>query len=174
LPIIDRVAGALRAACREIVLVANDRNAGSWLPGARVLPDVHAGAGGLAGVERGLLTGGDIVAIAWDMPFVSDALVRTLIAEARARDADVVIPQSDSPHGFEPFCAFYSSRVLATLSRFLDAGGGAAHTFIGTLPRATLLPARDVAALGDARRLFFSVNTRDDLERARAMASTTE
>jgi len=171
--IVDRVADALRSVCRDLVLVANDAEAATWLPGVRVLADAHAGAGGLAGVERGLL-GGDIVAIAWDMPFVTASLVRALVDEAHRHDADVVIPESDSPYGFEPFCAFYSNRVLAPLTRFLDSGGGAARDFIRKLPHARVLSARDLAAIGDPQRLFFSVNTRDDLERARAMATATE
>ena len=79
-----------------------------------------------------------------------------------------------SPHGFEPFCAFYSARIATVLTRFLDGGGGAAHQFVTQLPRARMFAMDRVASLGDPARLFFSVNTDADLARARAMAGHSE
>ena len=172
--IIDRVAAALREVTGELLLVANDAAAATWLPGVRVASDVHPGVGGLAGVEAALSEGRDALVVAWDMPFVTSELLRALVAAADESGADIALPESISPHGCEPFCAFYSVRVRESLSRFLASGGGAAREFLGRIPRVQLIPAAEIAALGDSRQLFFSVNTPDDLERARAIAKATE
>ena len=168
--IIDRVAAELRAAHAELVLAANDPAAAQWLPGVAVVSDRHRAAGGIAGVESALSLGRDAIVVAWDMPFVTASLLELLIAEARSHDALVAIPESESPYGIEPFCGFYSAAVLPLLSSFLDGGGGAARSFLERVPRVHRIPLASVARLGDPGRLLFSVNTPDDLARAREMA----
>lgn len=172
--IIDRVAEALRGATPDLLLVANAPDAGRWLDDVPVAADRRPGSGGLAGVEAALDRGRDALVVAWDMPFVTTALLRALLDLAASRDADAAFPRSASPHGFEPFCGFYSVRLLPRLTRYLDEGRGAAHDFIARLDRVHYLAAPDVAKLGDADRLFLSVNTSGDLERARAIAARTE
>lgn len=144
-----------------------------WLPGVAVLSDLHPGAGGLAGVEAALSLGRDTLVVAWDMPFVSPRLLESLVDAAVAHDADAAIPDSESPYGFEPFCAYYSARILPHLSAYLRAGGGAARDFIRQVPRVRRIPLTDTVRVvgGDPRQLFLSVNTPDDLEQARAMVA---
>jgi molybdopterin-guanine dinucleotide biosynthesis protein A len=172
--IIDRVADALRGVTSDLLLVANAPDAMHWLENVPVAGDRHPGGGGLAGVEAALERGRDALVVAWDMPFVTVALLRALLDLAVSRDADAVFPRSASPHGFEPFCGFYSARLLPRLTRYLDAGGGAAHDFIARVDHVHFLSAPDVAKLGDADRFFLSVNSPSDLERARAIAARTE
>ena len=169
--VIDRVAAALQAVTPELLLVANHPDASRWLPGVAVAMDLHPGAGGLAGVETALSRGSDALVVAWDMPFVTPTLLSALLSAARTHDADVAAPESESPHGIEPFCAFYSARILPSLSTFLSHGGGAAADFLRDVPRLHRMPVAEVERLGDPRRFFFSVNTPADLERARAMAA---
>ena len=171
LRIVDRVVAALGSVTSHIIIVANDAGAPDWLPHIPVVADLHPGLGGLAGVETALAQGTSAIVVAWDMPFVDETLLQALADAAEADDADVVVPASDSPFGFEPFCAFYSSRVRDPLSAFLSAGGGPARDFLRSLPRLRILSAPEVARVGDPSRLFFSVNTRDDLERANAMVA---
>lgn len=172
--IIDRVERALHPVTPEIWLAANDPDASTWLRGVPVLEDLNAGRGGLAGVQAALARGRDVIVVAWDMPFVTTRLLRALHATAVERRADAVLPSSDSPHGFEPFCAFYSARLAKPLTAFLESGGGAAHEFIDSVDRLQVLPDDVVRELGDPARLFFSVNTPDELARARAMAQLPE
>ena len=170
--IIDRVAGALRRVCGSVILAANDEHASQWLPGTTVVPDIHAGAGGLAGVEAALKHSGDVIVVAWDMPFVPADLLRELARRAYVHDRMVVLPESDSPHGFEPFCAFYSARVLAPLSAFLTRGGGSARDFIAESDGVHRIPRNDLRSFGDPAVMFSSVNTPGDLSRARTIAAT--
>jgi molybdopterin-guanine dinucleotide biosynthesis protein A len=172
--IIDRVAESLRRVTSDLLLVTNAPDAAQWLDDVPVAADRHAGRGGLAGVEAALARGRDALVVAWDMPFVPATLLRALLDLAARRDADAVFPRSASPHGFEPFCGFYSARLLPRLARYLDEGGGAAHDFVARLDGVHYLSAPDIAQLGDAGRFFLSVNTPGDLERARAIATRTE
>jgi molybdopterin-guanine dinucleotide biosynthesis protein A len=169
--IIDRVAAALQPVTAELLLVANNADASRWLPGVAVLSDLRPGAGGLAGVETALSRGSDVMVVAWDMPFVPSPLLQALLDAARANDADVGVPESESPYGFEPFCAYYSAKTLSSLSEFLREGGGATRDFLRRQSRVYRMPLAEVAIFGDPRRVFFSVNTPDDLTRARAMAA---
>ena len=52
--IIDRVAGALRESADDLLLVANDAAAASWLPGVRVECDLRPGLGSLGGLHSAL------------------------------------------------------------------------------------------------------------------------
>ena len=172
--IIDRVADSLRAVAPDLVVVTNELDSGDWLPGVAVLADLHPGAGGLAGVEAALVGGHDAVVVAWDMPFVSASVLEAIVARARSADADVVVPESISPFGFEPFCAFYSARVAGALTAFLADTPGAPRDFLSRLSRVHRVALAEVQQIGDPRRLFMSVNTPQDLERARAMADAAE
>lgn len=166
--VIDRVHAALLPVTGAIVLVANDPSAASWLAPTRVVGDLHAGAGGLAGVHAALAIGGDVLAVAWDMPFVTSALLAAIHERAESANADVCVPESESPYGIEPFCAFYRRTTLAPLHEFLAAGGGSARDFLARCTVARL-PLADVRAIGDPDALFLSVNSADDLERARSL-----
>jgi molybdopterin-guanine dinucleotide biosynthesis protein A len=171
--IVDSVVATLRAACEHVVLAANDSGAAQWIPGLQVVRDRHPGTGGLAGVDaalQGAISG--VIVVAWDMPFVTPELLRALVGAARIHRADLVIPESDSPYGFEPFCAYYGRELALGLGTFLERGGGAARDFVRQVGRVHRIPLAEVAKLGDPQRLFFSVNTPDDLERARAMAES--
>lgn len=171
LRLVDFVFAKLAKATDGIVIASNDPLASQWFPGIEAVPDIHPGSGGLAGVEAGMnwAKGRDVIAVAWDMPFVNGGLLVSLVDAADKNDADAVVPESDSPHGIEPFCAFYSKRVHKPLADFLSAGGGPAHEFLRSLPRLHVLTTQQVSWVGDPKRMLFSVNTPDDLERARAM-----
>jgi molybdopterin-guanine dinucleotide biosynthesis protein A len=174
LRIVDYVAAALGHVASRVVIISNEPRASAWLPPLPVVPDLHPGRGGLAGVEAALAHGEGAFVVAWDMPFVTGRLLQALANAAQIDDADVVVPASDSPFGFEPFCAFYSSRVREPLSAFLSGGGGPARDFVRGVRRLRVLSTNEVSRIGDPSRLFFSVNTPEDLERARAMAAAAK
>jgi molybdopterin-guanine dinucleotide biosynthesis protein A len=172
--ILDRVASALLPVSSKLVLVSNDAAAGEWLPGVAVLADRVLGAGGLAGVDAALATGGDALVVAWDMPFVTAQVLEMIVARASATDANVVVPESESRFGFEPFCAFYSARAGPALSAFLAGGGRTPRDFLAKVPRVERLSMGEVRRLGDVRRMFLSVNSPDDLATARALEGVAQ
>jgi molybdopterin-guanine dinucleotide biosynthesis protein A len=168
---IDRVADALRPCTSELLLAANDPHATSWLTGVAVVADRFTTAGGLAGVEAALARGADVVVVAWDMPFVTPDLVDLLITETQTHGSSVTVPESRSPFGFEPFCAWYAASIQPALADFLGAGGGPARDFLARVARVRRIPLAEVARVGDPERLLMSFNTPDDLERTRALAA---
>ena len=94
------------------VLIANAPDAATWQLGLRIERDVRPGAGALGGILSALVHApAPVVVLAWDMPYVTAALVRRL-AEGLAR-ADVVIPASDGRRGLEPLCAAYGQACRA-------------------------------------------------------------
>ena len=164
--IVDRVAAALRAVSDELLLVANDAGAGDWLPGVRTVPDVQPGLGGLGGIHAALAhSGGAVVVVAWDMPFVPASLLAELVSLGGAGDADAAVPESDSKRGLEPLCAYYGAACLGAVERRLAAGDRRVVAFYDDV-RVARLGADAVARHGDPRRIFLNVNTPDDLARA--------
>ncbi len=162
--IIDRVAAALRGVADELLLIANDPAADTWLPGVRTAADVRRGDGALGGLHAALSHAGGhaVLVVAWDMPFASEGLLRALRA-AGEQGYDAVVPESEtSGRGVEPLCAWYSPACLPTIERCLDAGDRRVVSFFDAV-RVSRLPAAEVSQYGDPARIFFNVNRPDDL-----------
>ena len=170
--IVDRVAAALAHAADELLLIANDPRAEEWLPGVRRAADVRADAGSLGGIHAALVhAGGPALVVAWDMPFVAAPLLRAL--RDLGRDADAVVPESDSKRGLEPLCAFYGPACIPAIERRLDAGDRRVVAFYDDV-RLRRLDAAAVARFGDPALLFLNVNTPAELALAEAHAPTTD
>lgn len=169
--IIDRVAAALRLVTDDLLLIANADEAATWLPDVRTERDVRVGAGALGGLHAALSHAAqDIVLVAWDMPFVSAALLGEMRRVGEHEGVDAVLPESDgSRRGVEPLCAWYSQRCLPAVEATLDSGD---LRVIGFHDRVRLqrLPLARVTDFGDPSRLFANVNTRDDLAQVLAHA----
>jgi molybdopterin-guanine dinucleotide biosynthesis protein A len=163
--ILDRLAGVLGSTLgMPPLLVANAPDAGTWHPDLRVVSDVRPGFGALGGIYTAVVESpAPVVCVAWDMPFVTPALVRRL-AEGLAA-ADAVLPQSDGRRGVEPLCAAYGPACRDAIARSLDEGDLRAIAFHADI-RVDILPLTEVARCGDPAALFFNVNTADDLARA--------
>jgi molybdopterin-guanine dinucleotide biosynthesis protein A len=103
------------------------------------------------------------------MPFVSPALIRRL-AEGLAQ-YDALLPESDGRRGVEPLCAAYGPACTAAIAASLDRGDLRAIGFHRDV-RVGTLPLDEVRHLGDPERLFFNVNTADDLAKAEALCAS--
>jgi molybdopterin-guanine dinucleotide biosynthesis protein A len=160
--IIDRVAAALRVVTDDLLLIANDPDAASWLPAVRTLADVRPGSGSLGGIYSALVHAGTpIIVVAWDMPFVTPSLLTPL----RHDDADVVIYESRSPRGVEPLCAFYRPTCIEPIEQQINASdlrvvGFFDHVRVRRLPPPS-----------DPDMAFMNVNTPSDLALAEALAA---
>lgn len=167
--ILDRLVEALYAATGELpLLVANAPEARTWRPDLRVVSDRRPGAGSLGGLYTAVLDApAPVVCVAWDMPFVSPALLQRLAAGLQS--CDVYLPESGGRRGVEPLCGAYGPACAAAMAQELDRGAFQAVSFHGAV-RAGILSLDQVRRFGDPDRLFFNVNTADDLARANAMA----
>jgi molybdopterin-guanine dinucleotide biosynthesis protein A len=163
--ILDRLVQVLTQALGDApLLVANAPDARQWRPDLRVVADVRPGFGALGGIYTALVEApAPVVCVAWDMPFVSESLIRTL---AHGLDTlDAMLPESEGRRGVEPLCAAYGpacrDAIAASLAdNDLRAIGFHSRIHVG------ILPLDQIRTLADPDLLFFNVNTADDLARA--------
>jgi molybdopterin-guanine dinucleotide biosynthesis protein A len=163
--ILDRLVQAMTAALGESpLLVANAPDAAAWRPDLRTVGDVQPGFGALGGIYTAVIEApAPVVCVAWDMPFVSDSLIRVLADGLES--ADAVLPQSDGRRGVEPLCAAYGPACREAIAASLAENDLRAIGFHRRI-RVGILPLDRVRILADPDFLFFNVNTADDLARA--------
>ncbi|HEY6853291.1 MAG TPA: molybdenum cofactor guanylyltransferase [Gemmatimonadales bacterium] len=165
--ILDRVVDAVAAATgAPPLLVANAPDAAQWRRDLRTIPDVRPGLGSLGGIYTAVTAdAGPVLAVAWDMPFVTAELLAALVAGSAGWD--VFLPESDGRRGVEPLCAVYGPACGPAIERQIAAGDLKAIGFHPQV-RAGRLGLERVREFGDPAQLFFNVNSPDDLERAEA------
>lgn len=166
--IVDRVARALRASCDALVLSANDPRADEWLPADALIPDLHQGTGPLAGLQAALEAfGRPVLLVAWDMPFVSAALLHELRRRGESdRTAFAVVPESAGGR-LEPLCGWYDPACGPVLHSRLLAGERRVRDIVASLPGVRRMAVSEVRRFGDPARLLSSMNTPEELERGR-------
>ncbi|GAC1480566.1 MAG: molybdenum cofactor guanylyltransferase MobA [Gemmatimonadaceae bacterium] len=171
--IVDRVAASLRAACDDMLIVADQNEAATWLPDVRRVRDVRPGNGSLGGIHAALVAAGcPVLLIAWDMPFVPTTLMQRLRTLGES-GVDVALPVSGSRRGVEPMCAYYAPSCVAPIEHCLDAGDRRIIAFFDAVSVARLEPT-EVAGFGDPEVMFMNVNSPDDLTRAEGYATSTD
>ncbi|HYH83311.1 MAG TPA: molybdenum cofactor guanylyltransferase [Longimicrobium sp.] len=173
--IVDRVRGALGEAVDEMVVIANDPAlfADLDLP---ICGDRMRGSGPLAGIDAALRWAAErgaagALCVSCDLPFAPAGLLREIAARADADHA--VVPESPRGHGMEPLCAWYPLSALAEVERALASDDRSLRALLASVD-SVRVPLETVRRFGDPEVLFFNVNTRDDLERAQAIARSTD
>jgi molybdopterin-guanine dinucleotide biosynthesis protein A len=167
--ILDRLVDAFESALHRLpLLVANAPDAPQWRSDLRVVPDVRPGCGSLGGIYTAVIEApAPVVCVAWDMPFVTAGLLARLAAGVDG--CDVFLPESEGPRRGEPLCAAYGPACAPAIASRLDAGDLRATGFHSAV-RVCTLGLEQVRRLGDPARLFFNVNTADDLAKADALS----
>jgi len=111
--IIDRQLDVLVPLFDEVLLVVAAPD--GWnVPRARLVVDRRPGLGPLAGLEAALQEG-DVFAVACDMPFLDDQIIRQICALS-----GTVVPRVEGRP--QPLHARYAAGALAAVSRRLEAG----------------------------------------------------
>lgn len=167
--IIDRIARALRPVVESIAVVSNAPDANVWLEGAPVWRDQRDERASIVGIHTALCHADTVVVVAWDMPFVTEQIIGAIVG-ALTPTSSAVVPVG--PRGPEPMCALYTRDCLDAIERALAAGDLRITALVERLPRLTRLSLSDVARIGDPARLFFNVNTPEDLALAEDMAAS--
>jgi len=169
--ILDHVAGAVHTVTAAApLLIANAPDAASWRPDLRTIPDSRPGFGSLGGIYTAVTAGPEpVLCVAWDMPFVPEALLSALVAGAAGGGYDAFLPESSGRRGLEPLCAVYGPACAPAIARRLDQGDLRAISFHADV-RVGILSLAEVKAFGDPDELFFNVNTPADLARAEALS----
>ena len=171
--LIERVRDALSQVVPEVVLVTGRPELFDDLF-VRSRPDDAPGLGALGGVATALRWARDeghdgALCVACDLPFLSAAVLRAVVARA-GDGVDAVVPESRGRRGVEPLCAWYSVRCLEAIDR-LAAEGEQPLTALLDRVRTDRLPLEEVERLGDPEVLFLNVNTMDDLKFAVRLAA---
>ena len=160
--IIDRVAITLRSVVDDLLVVSGRPDAGSWIPGVRVLADERPGLGPIGGIVTALRsTRADVLVVGWDMPFVTTRLLAPLLHTASA--APIVLWRGAGE--VQPLCGLYRTTALPGLDAAIASGERG-------LGRAALAMGAELLPVDD-RNGFFSVNCTDDLARAEELARQT-
>jgi molybdopterin-guanine dinucleotide biosynthesis protein A len=167
--ILDRLVDAFLEAFGSLpLLVANAPEARDWRGDLRVVADIRPGAGTLGGLYTAVVEApAPVVCVAWDMPFVPAGLLAAL--GAQLAEHDVAIPASGGPRGVEPLSAGYGPASGPAMANALERGDLRAIGFHEAV-RVRVLSASEISQFGDPERIFFNVNTADDLRRANGMA----
>jgi len=142
----------------ELLLVTNSPGQYALL-GCRMVPDLYPGMGALAGLHAGLyhsLTP-HIFAVACDMPYLNDTLIRALLA--RRHQADVVIPESRD--GLEPLHAVYGQGCLPAMEQALISGRRRLVSFFPHV-RVHTFASQHVATIDSDFSSFSNINTPAD------------
>jgi molybdopterin-guanine dinucleotide biosynthesis protein A len=146
------------------MIVSNAPDASEWIPGVPVHSDVRAERGSMIGIHTALTyANGDVLVVAWDMPFVSAELLE-LIRDWPRGDALAVFPEG--PSGPEPFCALYTRGCRALIQAAVDSGDLRLSNLVARLPTREIIPSSEIARLGEPATLLFNVNSPEDRARA--------
>ena len=149
------------------LLVANVPDATAWRPDLRIVADVRPGLGSLGGIYTAVIEGpAPVVLAAWDMPFVTPQLLRDLAAGLSEHDA--FLPESGGRRGVEPLCAAYGPACAPAIASSLERQDFRAIAFHHAV-NVGILPVARIQALGDPARLFFNLNSPEDLAEAEAL-----
>jgi len=165
--IIERVLAALTAVVDDVLLVTNTPELYAFLK-LPMVADVYPDRGSLGGIYSGLKAapGEAAFTVACDMPFLNPDVVRLVVA--RASQGDVVIPCVG--HQLETMHAAYAKACLPHIEERLLAGQLKIVEFFERV-RVVEIAEADVARFRDPRVAFMNVNTPDELERARGLAT---
>lgn len=147
----------------EVLLVTNTPEQYRFLPCKKV-PDLFPGMGALAGIHSGLFHSSTphILAVACDMPYLNEGLMRRLAAWAEVND--VVIPEGEK--GVEPLHAIYGREALAEIGEALAAGERRIVSFFDRV-RVARIAREEVALFDPAFKAFSNINTPEDYFRFR-------
>lgn len=155
---IEAIYRQLNALFPEVLLVTNTPEQYEFLP-CRKAGDIYPDMGALAGLHSGLhhCNTHHIFAVACDMPYLDDRLIRYLAGQRTK--GDVVIPEGEV--GMEPLHAVYAKGCLPHMEASLRENRRRIVSFfhkacIVTIPRSI------IAGFDPSFRSFSNINTPDD------------
>jgi molybdopterin-guanine dinucleotide biosynthesis protein A len=156
-PLVEIVAGHLRQVVDDVLLVGDAPS--GILPDLRRIPDSFPGSGPLGGIHAALTaaSGGRVLVVACDMPFLSVELMRYMAS--LPDDADAIVPVQDE---LQPLHAIYGPSCLPHIERNLRDGGYKVTAWFDRVQVQEI--DRDTMARFDPELLScFNMNTPDDL-----------
>lgn len=168
--LLQRVVTQLSSFSSEIIIVtAKGKSFPQFFrnPRFRIVADAYPGRGALVGLATGLAASRARynLAVACDMPFLNQALLRYMLGLMAG--FDLVVPRLAEM--VEPLHAVYAKSCLAPLERLIEQGDMRINALLG-LVKVRYVEADEVDRFDPRHLSFFNVNTRADLERAQRLA----
>ncbi len=132
-----------------------------------VVEDTYAERGPLAGIHAALLSSAtDLnLVLAVDMPFLDPRFLEYLVGQARAGTALVTVPRRSD--GWQPLCAVYRRAFAPIADSALRAGRNKIDALFPAVETG-IIDEEQLQHLGFGPEMFDNLNTREELERARA------
>lgn len=176
--LIERVIERVSHVCADVTIVANDVPAYTRF-GLPVISDIFPGKGSLGGLYSGLLHAQRdyALAVACDMPFLNEMLLRYLIS--LAPQYDIVIPRAHDPssrkpasYPFQPLAkeqdlhpmhAVYSKRCVPIIEQRLRADDLRLIGFLDQVRTRFVEPA-EIDGIDPKHLSFFNANTPEDFD----------
>ena len=166
-PLIEDVLAHVAGIGAEIIIVTNRPEDYRYL-GLPLFTDVLPDKGALGGIYTALHSSSQphTLCVACDMPFVVRPLLDYLIS--LIPEGDAIIPRLNGEA--EPFRAIYAQVCLAPIRAALDAGKMRVISFFPDV-RVRFVDEPEIDRFDPQHLSFFNVNTPDDLEQARRLAT---
>lgn len=160
--IIENTISELKKFCSEIIIVTNEPELYNNL-GVKVITDVIPRRGPLSGIHAGLLAAGNFQSfvVACDMPFINGELARYMVEHAT--DCDVLVPQVGDY--LQPLFAVYSKNCLPPIESCLKRDMRKIIAFYHEV-RVKYLSEIIIRKYVDTEKVFYNVNTPEELDRA--------
>jgi molybdenum cofactor guanylyltransferase len=159
--LVERAARVVSEVVSPVFVVAGCADRYS-ISGMTVIGDDRPGEGPLGGIVSGLRRAGPgfHVVVACDMPLLSIAVLKLLLARSNGHDAAVPFIGCRP----EPLCAVYGASCLEPFSRALDSGIRAVHKALESVTVARV-EQMDLAAVDPRLESFANLNEPGDRER---------
>ncbi len=172
-PLIEDILAQVKGLGMETLIVTNCPDDYRYL-GLPLFGDVLPDKGALGGIYTALhsATQPHVFCFACDMPFIIRPLLDYLVSLIPDANADVMMPRLGLGAAVEsePFRALYSRACLGPIRAALDAGKMRVISFFPAV-RVRFVDEPEIDRFDPAHLSFFNVNTPEDLEQARQLAT---
>lgn len=160
--LLSRVLEVTRSATDDVHIIGQRQKYSSFAP---TIEDIFPGCGPLGGIHAALRSSHRELnlILAVDVPFVTSALLRHLVALAENSAASVTVPRVGK--GWQPLCAVYRREFASTAEEALRAGRYKIDAlFSSTSTQA--VSEEQLQAAGFSPSLFRNLNTPQELAQA--------
>lgn len=169
--LLEQVISRIDSLSKEIVIVTAKERTFTELagrPGIKIVSDIFPGQGSLGGIYTGLVNSNSFynLVVAADMPFVNESLLKYMIDNAGG--FDFVLPRVNGL--FEPLHAIYSRDCIAPIESMLKRGRKVIIELFDYV-KVKYIDAEEVDRFDPKHLSFFNINTKEDLERAKQIAT---
>ncbi len=158
--LIEHACELIRQFCREILISANNLNK-HFLPEYQTFADEIQGLGPIGGIYTCLKHSGtkENLLVAVDIPFINSGLLQYLLSHTD--EAELVMPRVRGGN-VEPLCAVYNKSVVRHLETMIAEKDLKVQHLMHRCSIKILEISEELDFYND--RLFFNVNTPDDLK----------